>query len=146
VEREGTLVQRLRSFQQIEALRAGPEREREDLMKTKRTAIAAMLMMLMPAAPAFPQAEVSPDHFADAPEAQVSYVSPDHQAAPQAYSRELQAQADVVEDARQEAISAGIVGDGAGSYIDEYRNQVSALEGLRAKLEKNGRALSASAR
>ena len=115
-------------------------------MKTKRTAIAAMLLMLMPAAPAFPQAEVSPDHFAAPPEAQVSYVSPDHQAAPQAYSAELEAQENLVEDARQEAISAGIVGDGAGSYIDAYREQVSALEGLRAKLQTSGTALSASAR
>ena len=115
-------------------------------MTNKRTAIAAMLMMLLPVAPAFPQSEISPDHFAAPPESQVSYVSPDHQAAPAAYSAELQSQEDLVEQARQEAISAGIAGDGAAAYISAYRDQVSALEGLRAKLEKNGRVLSASAR
>jgi hypothetical protein len=107
-------------------------------MSNKRTAIAAMLLMLMPALPALPQAEVNPDHFADPPDAQVSYVSPDRLAA-EAYSAELQSQENLVEETRQEAISAGIEGDGAASYITEYREQMSELSELRAKLESNER-------
>jgi hypothetical protein len=110
-------------------------------MTHKRTAMAAMLLMLMPAAPAFPQAEVNPDHFADPPEAQVSMAAPDLGGAAEAYSAELQAQENVVEETRQAAISAGIQGDGAGSYISEYQNQMSQLTELRAKLKSSDKML-----
>lgn len=50
------------------------------------------------------------------------------------YENLLQAKREQVENARQEAISAGIVGDGAGSFIDEYRQQQMELEALQAAL------------
>jgi hypothetical protein len=50
------------------------------------------------------------------------------------YEKLLQAKREQVESARQEAISAGIEGDGAGPFIDEYREQQMALEALQAAL------------
>lgn len=105
-----------------------------------------MLLMLMPAAPAFPQAEVSPDHFADPPDAQVSMMSADTNEPAEAYSAELQAQENLVEQTRDEAISAGILGDGAGSYISEYQSQMSELTELRAKLKSSDKVLASTAR
>ncbi len=102
-------------------------------MSTRKTAVAALCLMLLPIAPAFPQAEVNPDHFPDAADAQVVQLRSDL-LEPQAYSSELQAQEDQVEEARQAAISAGMQGDGAAMYIDEYRDQANQLEQLRAKL------------
>ncbi len=102
-------------------------------MSTKKTAVAALCLMLLPTAPAFPQAEVNPDHFPDATDAQVVQLRSDL-LEPQAYSSELQAQEDQVEEARQAAISAGIQGDGAGTYVDAYRDQLAELNQLKAKL------------
>ena len=50
------------------------------------------------------------------------------------YEKLLQAKREQVENARQEAISAGIQGDGAGSFIDAYQQQQMELEALQAAL------------
>jgi hypothetical protein len=50
------------------------------------------------------------------------------------YEQQLRVKSETVEQARQEAISAGIQGDGAGSYIDAYRRQQMELEALQAAL------------
>jgi DNA repair exonuclease SbcCD ATPase subunit len=50
------------------------------------------------------------------------------------YQQELRAKAELVESLRQEAISAGIQGDGAGPYIDAYRQEEKEMEALQAAL------------
>ena len=50
------------------------------------------------------------------------------------YEQQLRAKSEVVEEARQAAISAGIQGDGAGPSIDAYRQQQKEMEALRAAL------------
>jgi hypothetical protein len=50
------------------------------------------------------------------------------------YQKQLRVKSEMVETARQDAISAGIVGDGAGSFIDFYRQQQTELEALQAAL------------
>ncbi len=47
---------------------------------------------------------------------------------------QLRQKSERVEDARQQAISAGIQGDGAGAFIDVYREQQKELESLQAEL------------
>jgi hypothetical protein len=110
-------------------------------MSNKRTATAALLLTLMPAMPALPQAEIDPDHFPDPPDAPVSMVKTEGSQQADARSAELQSQENLAEETRQEAISAGIQGDGAASYISEYRNQVNEVDTLRAKLNMGKRVL-----
>jgi hypothetical protein len=50
------------------------------------------------------------------------------------YEKLLREKAEQVENARQEAISAGIAGDGAGPFIDFYQQQQMELEALQAAL------------
>jgi hypothetical protein len=50
------------------------------------------------------------------------------------YTQQLRVKSEIVEQARQEAISAGILGDGAGPWIDTYRQQRTELEQLQAAL------------
>jgi hypothetical protein len=50
------------------------------------------------------------------------------------YEEQLRAKAEQVENARQEAISSGIQGDGAGPFIDAYRQEQKELEVLQAAL------------
>ena len=110
-------------------------------MSNERTAIAALLMTLMPAMPAWPQAEINPDHFPDPPDAQESMIKTDGSQQADARSAELQSKENLAEEMRQEAISVGIQGDGAASYISEYRNQLNELDTLRAKLNSGKRVL-----
>jgi len=50
------------------------------------------------------------------------------------YEQQLRGKAEQVENTRQEAISAGIQGDGAGAFIDAYRQEQKELEELQAAL------------
>jgi uncharacterized protein YukE len=50
------------------------------------------------------------------------------------YEKQLSVKLEVVEDARQQAISAGIQGDGAQPYIDAYRQEQREMEALQAAL------------
>jgi hypothetical protein len=51
-----------------------------------------------------------------------------------AWEKQLQMKSEMVEESRQNAISAGIQGDGAGPYIDGYRQQQKEMEMMRASL------------
>jgi hypothetical protein len=103
-------------------------------MSNKKIAVATLILMLVSFVPAFPQAEINPDHFPDPSDAQVETVQSDREQAVDVNAARLAAQESVVEEARQEAISAGIQGDGAASYLDAYDDQVTQLEMMRAKL------------
>jgi hypothetical protein len=94
--------------------------------------------------PAVAQFEVSPDHFdnpASAPSPQAARAEQklkqsitDEQAALDNYAGQLAAKAQQVEDLRQEAIAAGINGDGADVFIASYHNGEQELNSLRASL------------
>jgi hypothetical protein len=103
-------------------------------MSNKKIAVATLTLMIISFVPAFPQAEINPDHFPDPSDAQVVTLQQDREQAVALDAAKLKAQESVVEEARQEAISAGILGDGAASYLDAYYDQVNQLEMLRAKL------------
>jgi hypothetical protein len=101
-----------------------------------------LLILSLLAAPAWAQFEVSPDHFESDQDPKMASA---HQAELQGQVRDLQAQivsnqtriqakSEMVEDARQEAISAGIQGDGAGAYLELYRLQQEQLELLQQSL------------
>lgn len=55
------------------------------------------------------------------------------------YQEQLRAQSELVEHARQDAISAGIQGDGAQPYIDAYRQQQMEEQRLQAALISSDR-------
>ena len=108
-------------------------------MKITYKTAAQSLLLLAACLAAVAQSEIAPDHFPDqaspvafAPrqEAQVRPV----QTRLEDYEKLLRAKEEQVEDARQEAISAGIVGDGAGPFIDAYQQQQAELEALQASL------------
>ena len=108
-------------------------------MKTTFKTAAKSMMLLAACVAAVAQSEIAPDHFPDqailvasAPrqEAQVRPV----QTRLEDYEKLLQAKREQVENARQEAISAGIQGDGAESFIAFYQQQQMELETLQAAL------------
>ncbi len=108
-------------------------------MKTTYKTAAQSLLLLAACIAAGAQSEIAPDHFPDQPspasftprqEAQVRPV----QTRLEDYENLLQAKREQVESARQEAISAGIQGDGAGPFIDYYRQKQMELEALQAAL------------
>lgn len=108
-------------------------------MKTTYKTAAQSLLLLAACLAAVAQSEIAPDHFPD--QASPVALAPRQQAQLRPvqtrlddYENLLQAKREQVENARQEAISAGIVGDGAGSFIDEYRQQQMELEALQAAL------------
>lgn len=108
-------------------------------MKTTYKTVAQSMLLLAACLAAVAQSEIAPDHFPD--QAPSAALAPRQQAQLQPvqtrlddYENLLQAKREQVENARQEAISAGIVGDGAGSFIDEYRQQQMELEALQAAL------------
>lgn len=87
------------------------------------------------------QAEINPDHYPAEPLAAAIAPSPATNAQIRAlqvrldnYEQQLREKTEQVEAARQEAISAGIQGDGAGAYIDDYRGLQKELDVLRAAL------------
>lgn len=94
--------------------------------------------------PAVAQFEVSPDHFDSSPVAQTpQYARAEHklkesiaeeQALLDRYAAQLAAKAQQVETLREEAISAGICGDGGAMYIAAFRTEQQALQDLNASL------------
>jgi len=108
-------------------------------MKITYKTAAQSLLLLAACVAAVAQSEIAPDHFPDqaAPVAaaprQEAQIRP-LQTRLEDYENLLRAKAEQVENARQEAISAGIVGDGAGSFIDAYQQQQAELEALQAAL------------
>lgn len=108
-------------------------------MKTTYKTAAQSLLLLAACLTAVAQSEIDPDHFPDEPSPVALAPRQEAQLRPvqtrlEDYENRLRAKREQVEDARQEAISAGVQGDGAGSFIDEYRQQQMELEALQAAL------------
>jgi hypothetical protein len=97
-------------------------------MFNRKTISASLCLTLLSAAPAMPQAEINPDHFADPPYAQTVYAGSEQSRTMDAMPPEIEAQLVVVEQTREEATSAGIVGDSAGMYIDAQRDEALKLD------------------
>ena len=99
---------------------------------------AQSLLFLAACLPAAAQVSVNPNHSSDGnsqssastQQTQVEALQPQLKS----YEQQLQAKVEQVENARQEAISAGIQGDGAGPFIDAYRQEQKELEVLQASL------------
>lgn len=94
-----------------------------------------LLLLSLLAAPAWAQFEISPDHFENQDSGSVSTDQTQSQtqiaqlqARIQDYETQLKSISEQAEASRQESISAGILGDGAGSYIDACRRQQKELE------------------
>ena len=109
-------------------------------MKITYKTAAQSLLLLAACLAAVAQSEIAPDHFPDqaspvafAPrqEAQVRPL----QTRLEDYEKLLRAKAEQVENARQEAVSAGIVGDGAAIFHRlRTSSNKSELEALQAAL------------
>ena len=105
---------------------------------TYKTAAQSM-MLLAACVAAVAQSEIAPDHFADQAATVASTPRQEAQVRPlqsrlEDYENLLRAKAEQVENARQEAVSAGIQGDGAASFIAFYQQQQMELEALQAAL------------
>jgi hypothetical protein len=107
----------------------------------KITYVTAAQFLLLSAAclSAAPQAGVNPNNGSEGISAQISASTKEApvrtlQRQLESYEQQLRAKAELVENARQEAISAGIQGDGAGPYIDACRQEQKELEALHAAL------------
>src|SRR5262249_35561172 len=108
------------------------------MSKTRKQLERMFLFVLFFAAPALAQFEIAPDHFPSADELAVQPASThaaqreqrvaEQQAILAEYRAQIKGKSESVEVARQEAISAGIQGDGAGSYIEAYDQQRKELE------------------
>jgi len=108
-------------------------------MKTTFKTAAQSMMLLAACLAAFAQSEIAPDHFPDQAVLVASAPRQEAQVRPlqtqlEDYENLLQAKREQVESARQEAISVGIAGDGAASFIDFYQQQQMELEALQATL------------
>jgi uncharacterized protein YukE len=108
-------------------------------MKFTHKTVAQSLLLLAACVTAVAQREITPDHFpyqaapVDLASRQDAQVRP-LQSRLEKYEGLLRTKLEHVENARQEAISAGIQGDGAGSFIDFYRQQQAEMEALQAAL------------
>ena len=105
----------------------------------KITHKAAVLFSLAAFLPAAAQMEINPDHLttqsssialASQPGAEVGAL----QQKVSAYEEQLRVEFELVENLLQEAISAGIQGDGAQAYIDLYRDELVKAERMQAAL------------
>ena len=108
-------------------------------MKITYKTVAQSLLILAACLAAVAQSEIAPDHFPDEASPVASAPRLEAQVRPvqtrlENYENLLQAKRQQVENARQEAISAGIQGDGAGPFIDAYQQQQMELETLQAAL------------
>lgn len=108
-------------------------------MKITYKTAAQSLLLLAACFTAVAQSEIAPDHFSDPPSPVALAPRQEAQLRPvqtrlEDYENLLRAKVEQVENARQEAVSAGIQGDGAGSFIDAYRQQQMELEALQASL------------
>lgn len=108
-------------------------------MKITHKTAAQSLLLLAACLPAAAQIALNPGQYPNESSPVVSV--PYHedkvrtlQGQLEGYERQLRQKSAMVENAREEAISAGIQGDGAGSYIDVYRQQQKELELLQAAL------------
>src|SRR6516162_9399176 len=107
-------------------------------MKITYMTAAQGLLFLAACLPAAAQVSVNPNHSSDGnsqssastQQTQVEALQPQLKS----YEQQLRAKVEQVENARQEAISAGIQGDGAGPFIDAYRQEQKELEVLQASL------------
>jgi hypothetical protein len=108
-------------------------------MKITYMTAAQFLLLFAACLTAAAQAGVNPNHGSDGISAQISASAQEAQVKTlqrqlESYEQQLRAQAELVENARQEAISAGIQGDGAGPSIDACRQEQKELEELQAAL------------
>jgi hypothetical protein len=104
-------------------------------MTNKKIALAALCLMVLAAALTLLQATTNPDHSSGPSAEQVPATQTAESSQPDLESARLASMEKEVEEARGEAISAGItLGDGAGPYIDNYRAQLRALEQAKARL------------
>ncbi|HKF20972.1 MAG TPA: hypothetical protein VKE93_05355 [Candidatus Angelobacter sp.] len=107
-------------------------------MKITYMTAAQALLFLAVCLPEAAQTSVNPNHGSDrSPQISVSTQEDQVKARQQqleGYEKQLRAKAEQVENARQQAISAGIQGDGAGPFIDAYRQEQKELEVLKATL------------
>ena len=108
-------------------------------MKTTFKTAAQSMMLLAACVAAVAQSEIAPDHFPDQPSPVAAAPRQEAQVRPvqtrlEDYEKLLQAKQEQVENARQEAISAGIQGDDAAPFIDFYQQQQMELEVLQAAL------------
>ena len=108
-------------------------------MKTTYKIAAQSLLLLAACFTAVAQSEIAPDHFPDEPSSVASAPRQEAQLQPvqtrlEDYENLLQAKKEQVENARQEASSAGIQGDGAEPFIEAYLQQQMELEALQAAL------------
>jgi hypothetical protein len=108
-------------------------------MKITNKAVARSLFLLAAYLPMAAQTGANPNPGSDGISAQISASSKEAQVKSlqrqlESYEQQLQAKAEQVENARQEAIPAGIHDDGAGPYIDACRQEQKELEVLQAAL------------
>jgi hypothetical protein len=103
-------------------------------MKITYMTAAQGLLFLAACLPATSQVNINPEESsqisASTAEAQVKAL----QGQLEGYEQQLRAKAEQVENAQQEATSAGIQGDGAGPFIDAYRQEQKEFEALQAAL------------
>ena len=108
-------------------------------MKITYKTAAQSVLLLAACIAAVAQSEIAPDHFPDQASPVAFASRQEAQIRPlqtrlEDYENLLRAKQEQVEDARQEAISAGIQGDGAAPFIDAYRQQQAEMETLQAAL------------
>jgi hypothetical protein len=108
-------------------------------MRITCTTAARCLWFLAAWLPAAAQINVNPNHSSAGSSAQTSASTKEAQVKAlqrqlERCEQQLRAKTERVEEARQEAISAGIQGDGAGPFIDAYRQEQKELEVLHAAL------------
>lgn len=101
-----------------------------------------LFLFVLLGAAAWAQTEIMPDHYPDEAAPASAALGSEQQSRIQVLQsriarceQQLRAKFEMVENARQEAISAGIQGDGAGSSIDEFRRQQHELDLLAMSLE-----------
>lgn len=104
-------------------------------MKTLNQTLALCLLTMGTAMHVMAQADVNPDHFPDespsVTSAQVLHSEiQQEEARIKAYESQLRAKYEMVEQVRNEAISAGLQGDGTECFSDEYRAQMTQLNDM----------------
>ena len=109
-------------------------------MKSLMKVAALSLLTLASATRVMAQAEVNPDHFPDegtpaaSARANVQADIEQQRARIASYETQLRMKSDMVEESRNEAISAGLQGDGAETFIDAYRANQEQFEVQRQSL------------
>jgi hypothetical protein len=119
----------------------------------KHGAVVLCFLALIDAPAAMAQVDAKPGHFdnpldrAPAEAAAKTELSPQiasQRGRLEALQAQLKVQADRVEELRQEAISAGIQGDGASVFIDAYRQEKKELDRLARALAPQIEAIKAN--